>query len=200
MKTVFFDLGGVLIDFSHEKMCAQLAKVAGIPEETIQKLFFEDKIQDLYEKGLIDSQYLHFKLSQVAKKQLDFHDVMLAISKIFKPIPKTIELLDALKVRGTRLVLLSNTCEAHFDYAKKTYPFLRKFDAYLLSYKVALRKPDPKIFAMALTMTKSSPLDCLYVDDVQNHTIAAEKLGLPAHHYTDTDTLVKELRTRQFLA
>ncbi|MCB1108600.1 MAG: hypothetical protein KDK44_02995, partial [Chlamydiia bacterium] len=79
MKTVFFDLGGVLIDFSHEKMCGQLAKVAGIPEETIQKIFFEDKIQDLYEKGLIDSQYLHFKLSQVAKKQLDFHHVMIAI-------------------------------------------------------------------------------------------------------------------------
>ncbi len=199
MKTVFFDLGGVLIDFSHDKMCEQLARVTGLSAQELKKFFFETNINELYETGQIDSQYLHFKLSQVAKKPLEFTDVMLAASKIFKPIPKTIELLDSLKIKGIRLVLLSNTCEAHFDYAKKTYPFLRKFDAYLLSYKVALRKPDPKIFSMALSMTKSRADECLYVDDVENHTIAAEKVGLPSHHYTGTEALTKELKTRQFL-
>ena len=119
MKTVFFDLGGVLIDFSHEKMCEQLSRVSGLPAGEVKKFLFESNLNELYETGQIDSQYLHFKLSQVARKQLDFRDVMLAASKIFKPIPKTIELLDALKMKGTRLVLLSNTCEAHFDYANK---------------------------------------------------------------------------------
>ena len=199
MKTVFFDLGGVLIDFSHAKMCEQLAAVTDLPHETIQDLFFKKNTYDLYEKGLIDSQYVFLKLTQVANKSLEFDHVMWAIASIFEPIPRTIQLLDELKGRGTRLILLSNTCEAHFNFAKENYPFLNKFDAYLLSYKVALRKPDPKIFRMALEMTSSNPQDCLYVDDVQTHTKAAEQEGLPSHLYAGPDALKEILQQKHFL-
>lgn len=199
MKTVFFDLGGVLIDFSHTKMCAQLAAVTELSHKTIQDLFFEKNTYDLYEKGLIDSQYIFLKLSQVAQKPLEFDHVMWAIASIFEPIPKTIQLLDDLKHRGTRLILLSNTCEAHFNFARENYPFLNKFDAYLLSYKVALRKPDPKIFRMALEMTTSNPQDCLYVDDVETHTNAAQQEGLPSYLYAGSDALKEILQSKHFL-
>ena len=199
MKTVFFDLGGVLIDFSHEKMCQQLAKLSGLTQDQMRAFLFDQKTAELYETGKIDSHYMHFKICQLAKRQLDYRDVMLASSTIFEPIPKTIALLDSLKMRGRKLILLSNTCEAHFDYAKKTYPFMRKFDAYLLSYKVGVRKPDPRIFQMALDLTISKPHDCLYIDDIETHTLAAAKLGLPSHHYTGEKALIDELTNKQFL-
>ncbi len=190
-------MGGVLIDFCHRRMCKQLADVTGLEKAHIRKLFFSDNIGDLYERGLIDSQYLHLKLCHEAKRPLNYADVMHAAGNIFKPIPATIALLEELKSNGVRLYLLSNTSEVHFQYAEKHFPFLKKFDGYLLSYKVGLRKPDPKIFRMALCMANSR--DCLFVDDMAQNTQAAIEQGLSAHHYTNPENLRNVLKMRRFL-
>lgn len=197
MKTAIFDLGGVLIDFCHKQMCKQLANICDVEPERIHKVFFTDTLGELYEKGLIDSQYLYLKLCHEAKKPLNFADVMHAASAIFEPIPQTIDLLEELKSKGVRLLLLSNTCEAHFQYAEKNYPFLKKFDGFLLSYKVGMRKPDPKIFKMALCMANTT--DCLYIDDVANHTKVAIENGLSSHHYTNPENLRNVLKMRRFI-
>lgn len=199
MKTVIFDLGGVLVDFCHKKMCIQIAEIAELDPKKIQEVLFGGNIRELYEKGLIDSQYVHLKLCQVAKRAINFDELMHAVSNIFEPIPATIALIDELKSKGVKLLLLSNTFESHFEHAQKNYPFLRKFDGFLLSYKVGIRKPDPKIFRMALCMAGASPENCLYVDDVKNNTAAAIEAGLPSHHYTCPQNLASVLKLRQFL-
>ena len=36
-KILYFDLGKVLVEFSHERMCKQMAEVAGTTPEAVRK-------------------------------------------------------------------------------------------------------------------------------------------------------------------
>src|SRR5437868_4719938 len=41
IRFIYFDLGNVLLSFSHERMCAQMAEVAGIDAEAVRRALFE---------------------------------------------------------------------------------------------------------------------------------------------------------------
>ena len=52
-KTIIFDLGNVLISFSHEKMFKQVGELIGMSSEEIYELLFEERTRHQYERGLI---------------------------------------------------------------------------------------------------------------------------------------------------
>jgi len=199
MKTVFFDLGNVLIFFSHQKMCEQIAAVYETSFASIYEILFKKGLAKEYESGFISSEELHMGLSKSLGKQGDFFALMQAASAIFTPNPAIYPLVHRLKKEAVQLILLSNTCEAHFNYAYSHFPILQLFDRYLLSYEVKLRKPAPLIFRKALSLSGSPPADCFYTDDLQENIRAARKEGIDAEIFTDADSLEKHLTVRNIL-
>ena len=143
-STIFFDLGNVLIFFDHQKMCRQVSEISGLALETVQQLMHT--YGDLYERGRINTLKIYEELCKLSKKTLDFSQVVQAISDIFQPNEPAIEILHKVKERGSRLFLLSNTCDAHFSWASSQFPFLKQFDGFVFSYEVDARKPEKKIF------------------------------------------------------
>ena len=53
-RTLLFDLGNVLVHFSHVRMCSQIAGVCGVPDARIQSILFEDRLQPRYRQGVAD--------------------------------------------------------------------------------------------------------------------------------------------------
>ena len=104
---------------------------------------------------------------------------------------------EGLKSQGHRLILLSNTCEVHFNYAYSHFPILRKFDDRILSYEVQMRKPDKAIYQKALFLAQSTP--SFYVDDIPEYVASARRVGLNAMSYQNTNELKNELQKRRFL-
>ncbi len=196
MKTAFFDLGNVLIFFSHEKMCRQLADVLQTSYEKIYDLLFHQHIAKDYELGLIDSEEMYNRLSTSLKRRGDFLTFLQAASNIFEPNEAIYPIIEKLKKNGVRLTLLSNTNEAHFNYAYSHFPILRLFHDRILSYEVNLQKPDPAIFYKALTKAGS---DNFYTDDLLENIQAAKKVGLDSEQFTSTQNLYTQLTGRGFL-
>ena len=58
-RALIFDLGKVLIDFSVERACSQIAEVAGVPPILIKSFLFDDGLEFQFEQGLIDFNSLH---------------------------------------------------------------------------------------------------------------------------------------------
>jgi putative hydrolase of the HAD superfamily len=109
-------------------------------------------------------------------------------------------LLRDLKNRGHRLLLLSNTNEFHFSFAKQHYPeMFHSFDDFVLSYEVGHAKPEPEIFHAALAKTKSPPSHCFYTDDIPAFIEAGTRVNIPSMLFTGIDPLIGELRSRGFL-
>lgn len=202
IKTVYFDLGNVLLYFSLPKMFAQLSQICGLSAPQVQKLLFETPLREEYEKGQIDTQSLYRIFLSYAPREFAFHEFVDALSDIFTPNTDLWPLVETLKSNGVRLILLSNTCECHFNRAYSHYPILHHFDHKILSYEVSAWKPDPLIFQKALEQSQCNPEECFYTDDIPEFIHAARKNGLDGEIFTGVEPLKKALISRgcDFLA
>lgn len=196
-KTLFFDLGNVLLFFDHQKMICQLAKYCNLDISLIEEIV--RRYGTDYERGTITSDAIFKELVSLSKKTLDFSSVMEAMGNIFQPNLPVIELAMALKQKGHPLFLLSNTCEAHFRYAIKHYPFLKGFDGYVLSFEVKALKPEKKIYEKALELAGCRSEGCFYVDDIPEYVQAAKNLCIDAERYTTVEQLATHFSKRGML-
>lgn len=196
-RTIFFDLGNVLIFFDHQKMCRQIADYSGLELDLVQNVMH--KYGDLYERGHVDSKMIYDELCRMAQKKLDFETLMRAVSDIFQPNDPVISIALKLKSSGHRLFLLSNTCEAHFAFASSQFPFLKHFDGYVLSYEVGARKPEKKIYEKALEIAGCRNKECFYTDDVLPYIESARSLDIDAEQYTTPQELTQHLNARGIL-
>ena len=51
IRAVFFDMGNVLIHFSHARMCRQIAAVSGVDQDRVQEILFAGGLELSYESG-----------------------------------------------------------------------------------------------------------------------------------------------------
>ncbi len=196
-RTIFFDLGNVLVFFSHQKMCEQVASYCGIDLDRIKTILHE--YIDPYERGQINDRMVYDQLCQLSKKKLDFPTLRNAIGDIFTPNDPVISIAHEVKKKGHRLFLLSNTCDAHFSFAASQFPFLKIFDGYVLSYEVGARKPEKKIYEKALEIAGCGKEECFYTDDILPYVEAARSLSIDAEQYTTPHDLIHHLSSRKII-
>ncbi len=196
LKTIFFDLGNVLVFFSHEKMFRQLAACTGLAVQTIKQMLFEERLQQDYETGRIDSLSIYEHFQKRAPKLFNFNQFITAASDIFTPNTDLWPLVEQLKQIGIRLILLSNTSECHFNNVCAKYPVLDLFDDKILSFQLGFMKPDRRIFLKALSRAGCAPEECFYIDDIPEFIDAAKKVGLDAEVFLGVPPLKKALATR----
>ena len=196
MNTIFFDLGNVLIFFDTGKMLQQISSCTGISLSSIQENLMKEKIAEQYEVGKISSKELYRFLLQKSVKSFSFQDFMHAMGDIFTPNTALWPLVEELRARKNRLVLLSNTNECHFQFAYAVFPVLKLFDRFVLSYEVGACKPSQKIFERALQEARGKTF---YTDDIPAFVEAGRTAGLDAELFCDVPTLSRQLTDRGFL-
>jgi HAD superfamily hydrolase (TIGR01509 family) len=200
MATLFFDLGNVLLYFSFPRMFEQMSNLLGIPPHVLHNEILNKGLGLEFEKGKIDKHSFHKQLCKLANKNVPLDALANAVSDIFTPNWPMATLLRELKNKGHRLLLLSNTNEIHFSFAKRHYPeMFHSFDDFVLSYEVGYAKPEPEIYRTALSKTQSPPSQCFYTDDIPDFIEAATRANIPSMLFTGIDPLIGELRSRGYL-
>jgi epoxide hydrolase-like predicted phosphatase len=94
-----------------------------------------------------------------------------------------LELIRELRQRRIRTSLLSNSWGARDGYPRHLFDEL--FDDVVISGEVGMRKPEERIFQLALTRLGLSAAECVFVDDVEANIIAAQALGLLAVYHKE---------------
>lgn len=196
IKTIYFDLGNVLIFFSFPKMLEQIATLSGLKGSDIEKIFFQTDLRKLYETGKIQTRDLYQALLSHSSKPFTQKAFEWAFSNIFTPNLELWPLVSQLKEKGVRLILLSNTSECHFHFAQEHYPILKQFDELILSYEVGAWKPEAEIFQTALQRAHCKAEECFYTDDVPEFIQAAQESGLNGEVFTTTEQLKQALSRR----
>jgi putative hydrolase of the HAD superfamily len=91
--------------------------------------------------------------------------------------------LDRLRAAGLRLGLVSDTTDDTVR-AWPTSALAARFDAVVFSCVEGLRKPDPRIFRLALRRLRRPASRCAFVGDGGSHELSgAEAVGLTAFRY-----------------
>ncbi len=193
----YFDLGRVLVDFTVEQMCRQMAEVAQTTVEEIQKVLFSDGLELRYERGQFSTEEFYEEFCTRIGKRVDFARLLHAAADIFTWKPESAALAVYLQQAGYRLGILSNTSPVHWEHCYRRYCVLREtFSTYALSYQVQHLKPEPGIYLAAAQLAGCPPEEIFFVDDHLPNVEGARAVGFDAVQYTRPAELADLLRLR----
>ncbi|MFZ0454725.1 MAG: HAD family phosphatase [Ignavibacteriaceae bacterium] len=196
ISVIVFDLGNVLLPFNYHIMLEKLDKIEKNLGQKFLK-FYQDNynIHRAFEKGeLSEEEFINIMLESLDNK-LDGETFCNYYSKIFTENREVTALLPGLK-KNYMLVLLSNTNSIHKEYGWKDFYFIKYFDKLILSHEVKAYKPEEQIYKAVEDFTQKPPGEHIFIDDVQEYSDAAKKLGWDAIHFTDYDNLIMEFKQR----
>ena len=196
IKTVIFDLGGVIVPLDFPRGYAAIEALSAYPAEEVPKRIGETGLVERLEKGQVEPEEFHRRICEALGMRVSFDEFRNLWSAIFPPhtlIPES--LLESLRGRYG-LLLLSNTNAIHFPFVEERYPLLRHFDDFVLSYKVGIMKPDPGIYHAAVERSGRQSAECLFIDDVIENVESARREGLDATQFVGYEQLATDLQSR----
>ncbi len=189
----YFDLGNVLVKFDHGLAVSQVAELVGCSLEASQHALFDSGLQQAYETGLITSQQFADRVNSLLGSRSQESDVLEAFSAIFTPNDEIIGALEHVQSTGTRIGLLSNTCEAHWQWLQRQpWPMLHGwFDPLVLSYEVRSMKPTRAIYEHCEKACGCRGAGIFFTDDRADNLAAAKQMGWETYQYGTAAELVQ---------
>ena len=84
----------------------------------------------------------------------------------------------SLRARDVRTGLLTNNAKEFAEFWRPLLPLDELFDDVVDSSEVGMRKPDPRIFQLALERLGVAAQDAVFVDDAAGNVAGAERVGI----------------------
>jgi 2-haloacid dehalogenase len=195
IKTVVFDIGGVLIDWN--------------PRHLFRKVFENGEEMEWFLANICtyewNLQQDGGKLFSVATAELqekypEYSDKIALYygrweEMLDGEIKGTVEIFRRLKSAGMPLYALSNWSHEAFPVAYGKYDFMKEFDGLVVSGYEKLLKPDHAIYRVLIQRYGVNPEEAVYIDDNKPNADAAAELGFNAIHFSSPEQLKTELRS-----
>jgi len=189
---LLLDIGGVLLtdgwDHHARRRASKKFDLKWAEFEPRHRAVFET-----FEQGhLTIDEYLDLVVFHSPRKftRSEFRRFMFAQSK---PFPKMIELVKSLKRDfNLKIIVLSNEAREINAFRIREFGLAKFVDAFISSCFVNARKPDNKIFRMALDIAQVPIRNIIYLENTQLFVEVAESLGIASLLHTDySSTLLK---------
>ena len=184
IKTIIFDLGGVLLDLDTEAGVRSLQEIGFLD---VQKYLSPYRQQGIFlemEEGKLSNEEFCDKFREMSiNKNLTNQQIAESWCKILLDIPDyKLDLLLELR-KKYRVFLLSNTNRIVADYytrhifTKQGLTIDDYFDRLYVSYEIGITKPDPRIFQYLIADSGIKPQEALFLDDGEQNIATAKALG-----------------------
>lgn len=191
LNTIYFDLGNVLLAFDWKKTFERILVRSALSREDMRKRFLQARYVQ-YELDQITTDEFFSDLTRLLEYRGSKEELQEILTHIFSPIDHHVALARRLKARY-RLGIISNTNRAHADFFEARYDFLDIFEVRIYSHVVRARKPDRKIYDLALSSMNATASESLFIDDLKENVDAARNLGWQAIHLKKATNLEREL-------
>ncbi|WP_104493209.1 HAD family hydrolase [Paracoccus denitrificans] len=197
MKSVIFDLGGVLIDWDPALAFADVFTSRAEAEAWMKRIGFADwnRIQDggrSFAEGVAAARAVHGDEA----RHLAGYPLAFPVA-IEKTVPGTWAIAEALLARGVPLYALTNWSAETWPHALELHPRLGGlFADILVSGQVGVLKPEPAIYRLLMDRNGLVAEDCIFIDDSAANAEGARALGIDAIHFTGAEALGEELARR----
>jgi putative hydrolase of the HAD superfamily len=194
----YFDMGNVVLPFSHERMAEQMARVAGVEPQLAWRVLFEKGgLEWAYERGELTREQFYARFCEAVGARADTDKLEAAGSDIFTLNAPLVALVGHMVARGCRLGILSNTTPSHWEHCTRRFGVLTTmFTVHALSYRIGAMKPDAAVYAAAARQCQTPPERIFFTDDRADNVTAARAAGWDAVVYESVSQLNRALRER----
>lgn len=184
IKTIAFDLGGVIITIDQPQAISRFKEIGATQVEDYLNPYTQTGIFGDLEHGLISAEEFRIALGELMGKEFTYEQCAYAWQGYAKDVPqRNLDIVMRLRQEGYRVVLLSNTNPYMMDWAMspafdgKGHPLSYYFDHCYLSYQLKKMKPSEDIFREVLQQEQTFPGEVLFVDDGPRNVAAASQIG-----------------------
>lgn len=198
IKTLIFDLGGVILDLSVPHTLESFADLSGIPVERVHEIYYSAPGFLDYEKGAIDDKaFRDFVRTTYSISCADI-DIDRAWNAMLRGIPaQKLELLTRLQ-NDFQVFLLSNTNAIHIHHINEVIlangTDKRTLDSYFhkayYSHRMGKRKPDAEIFEQVIDENRLKPEETLFLDDYAINIEGAKAVGIRTVHVNSPNLIL----------
>jgi epoxide hydrolase-like predicted phosphatase len=208
IKAIIFDLGGVLMtDVPLKEIAEDLSKRLTLPAEEIWAYLYPSEPWELLTLGKIteDEYWDDFlKASKISKKLEVRSEKSEARSQKLKkelkkkvrsslcPLKHAPRIISLLKDHY-KLGILSNHSKEWASYMRRKFDLFKSFDPIIFSCDVGFRKPDPKIYEIALEKLRCRAEECIFIDDKKRNIDGAERLAMKGIVFEEASKLIEDL-------
>lgn len=191
----YFDLGNVLLYFDHDLAFRRMAKIAGVSPKQMRTAVMDTELQIAYETGHISGSEFVDRIAQHLDKRLDVEPILEAAADMFIANTHILPVLERVKELRIPMGLLSNTCEAHWQWIlQQRYPqVVDWFSPVILSFEAKSMKPDKGIYEQAEEGAGVAPEHIFFTDDRADNIEAASKRGWQTQVFVNADRLMQTI-------
>lgn len=194
ISTILWDVGGVLLTNSWDHQ----QRDAVVPQFGLDTAVFEHRhaeVSDAWEKDEIsvDEYLVHTVFFEPRNfTEADFLAAMRAQSTVLAD--SALGILRGLAASDqVVLATVNNESRAMNEYRLEKFGLPQWFRAFFTSCYVGLRKPDRRIYQIALDVLRSDPEETVFIDDRAENVAAAAALGIHALRYESSAKLAGQL-------
>jgi 2-haloacid dehalogenase len=195
IRTVIFDLGGVLIDWNPDYVFKTI-----FSDEKELKWFYEHICTPDWNEEQDAGRDLTEATEMLVKQYPDHEQNIRAYygrwEEMLKgPIHDTVEIFRELKEGGKyHLLALTNWSHQTFPIALERFDFLHWFHGRVVSGEERTRKPFRDIYMTLITRYDVDPSTAVYIDDNERNLVTARELGMQTIHFRDPAGLKEALK------
>jgi putative hydrolase of the HAD superfamily len=193
VTAIFWDVGGVILSNGWDREArAAAAKKFGIDWEEFQDR--HELASPAFETGRITLDTYLLRTIFYRKRSFtreEFSDFMFAQSQEF---PESRAVLSDVAAAGKYLLgTINNEPRELNEHRIHEFNLRREFKAFFSSCYLGVRKPEERIYEVALSVTQRSPDECLFIDDRELNLECARQLRFRTIHFQDAAQLRRDL-------
>ena len=178
IKTIIFDIGNVLVDYSWRSFFEKY----DLDKETFRRLSEATVLNEdwnEFDRGVLKTEEV------IALLQENDPGLSGLIGRVFENLnglvtrrSYAIPWIEELKARGLTVLVLSNFSEKALQDCTDAMDFLSHVDGGILSYREKVIKPMPEIYERLIRQYDLVPEECVFLDDLQQNLDGAAAFGI----------------------
>lgn len=200
IHNIVFDIGGVLADYRLKEFLAD----KGFDDAMIRRIVRASVYNPCwgrFERGEVSEE--ETMQAFIAADPAIGKELRLAYTSLTGMLTirdYAISLVQSLKAAEYGVYYLSNYSRKAFEECGESLAFMPYMDGGIVSFRVGLTKPDPRMFQCLLERYELRAEECVLVDDTEENVSAAKALGFAGVVFRSREellTALEELGVRQ---
>jgi haloacid dehalogenase superfamily, subfamily IA, variant 3 with third motif having DD or ED len=192
IRALFWDIGGVLLTNAWDHHERDLA----IEHFGLDKVEFESRHKELanrFEQGEFTLEHYLEQTVFYEPRSFGVEDFKRFMFSLSKAKSETLEIARGLAGKYPMATINNESRELN-QYRIETFGLMDYFEVFVSSCFVGIRKPDERIYRLAMDLTQRAAEECCFIDDRQENIDGARKVGMQAILLREAPQLRSDLR------
>jgi putative hydrolase of the HAD superfamily len=194
IKTIIFDIGGVVTHTDFKAIYSGFARRIGIAPEVVIE-YHKTHLSDLLLGNTTIERFWQDMRDAGGDPALNFEEIWVDEGSKHREINDgLLALIEKLR-KNYSVGTLTNLTASRLLIDEKMDIYLH-FDYTVLSCVEHLKKPDPAFYRIALARADAQPDEAIFIDDREEPVAIAVQMGIKGilYRYPENDALVRELK------